>query len=227
MTALLEAVRAGDTRGASAAGVDLVTASVCADEPKRRAPTWLEQLKLELEEHSFATVDVTARAQAAGRAVEADEHRRAFGGEADLGGESGPQPLAAPPARGRQVALNHEFRTMPIFQAVRDGIGNTLSQLQEGIAGVRVVQAFGREDVEAERFELRLTRRSADTGTGVGVGVGDGEGDGRECDAHADPDHAPAHIGHGERGEQCGDQPTARRPGRIGDVLLAHGPVPP
>jgi ATP-binding cassette subfamily B protein len=36
---------------------------------------------------------------------------------------------------------------------VRDGIGNTLSQLQEGIAGVRVVQAFGREDVEAERFE--------------------------------------------------------------------------
>jgi ATP-binding cassette subfamily B protein len=36
---------------------------------------------------------------------------------------------------------------------VRDGIGNTLSQLQEGIAGVRVVQAFGREDVEADRFE--------------------------------------------------------------------------
>ena len=32
---------------------------------------------------------------------------------------------------------------------VRDGIGNTLSQLQEGIAGVRVIQAFGREDVEA------------------------------------------------------------------------------
>jgi ATP-binding cassette subfamily B protein len=36
---------------------------------------------------------------------------------------------------------------------VRDGIGNTLSQLQEGIAGVRVVQAFGREDVEAVRFQ--------------------------------------------------------------------------
>jgi ATP-binding cassette, subfamily B, bacterial len=36
---------------------------------------------------------------------------------------------------------------------VRDGIGTTLSQLQEGIAGVRVVQAFGREDVEAERFQ--------------------------------------------------------------------------
>jgi ATP-binding cassette, subfamily B, bacterial len=38
---------------------------------------------------------------------------------------------------------------------VRDGIGATLSQLQEGIAGVRVVQAFGREDVESTRFERR------------------------------------------------------------------------
>jgi ATP-binding cassette, subfamily B, bacterial len=36
---------------------------------------------------------------------------------------------------------------------VRDRIGTTLSHLQEGIAGVRVVQAFGREDVEVERFE--------------------------------------------------------------------------
>ncbi|MEX2294053.1 MAG: ABC transporter ATP-binding protein [Acidimicrobiales bacterium] len=35
---------------------------------------------------------------------------------------------------------------------VRDGIGSTLSHLQEGIAGVRVVQAFGREDVESARF---------------------------------------------------------------------------
>jgi ATP-binding cassette subfamily B protein len=36
---------------------------------------------------------------------------------------------------------------------VRDSIGNTLSHLQEGIAGVRVVQAFAREDVEVDRFE--------------------------------------------------------------------------
>jgi ATP-binding cassette, subfamily B, bacterial len=35
---------------------------------------------------------------------------------------------------------------------VRDDIGNTLTHLQEGIAGVRVVQAFGREDVEVGRF---------------------------------------------------------------------------
>src|SRR3546814_3249920 len=38
---------------------------------------------------------------------------------------------------------------------VRDGIGATLSHLQEGIAGVRVVQAFGREDIEASRFATR------------------------------------------------------------------------
>src|SRR5690606_39443193 len=33
------------------------------------------------------------------------------------------------------------------------GIGATLSRLQEGLAGVRVVQAFGREAVEAARFQ--------------------------------------------------------------------------
>lgn len=66
VTAVLEAVHAGDSRGASVAGVDLVTASVYADEHKRRAPPWLERLKLELEEHSFATVDVAARARSAG-----------------------------------------------------------------------------------------------------------------------------------------------------------------
>src|SRR3546814_19142703 len=41
---------------------------------------------------------------------------------------------------------------------VRDGIGATLSHLQEGIAGVRVVQAFGRQDIAASRFATR--RRS-------------------------------------------------------------------
>jgi ATP-binding cassette subfamily B protein len=35
---------------------------------------------------------------------------------------------------------------------VRNRIGHTLSSLQEGIAGVRVIQAFGREAVEADRF---------------------------------------------------------------------------
>ena len=41
---------------------------------------------------------------------------------------------------------------------VRDGIGSTLAGLQEGIAGVRVVQAFAREDVESSRFERRNRR---------------------------------------------------------------------
>ena len=35
---------------------------------------------------------------------------------------------------------------------VRDGIGTTLSHMQEGFSGVRVVQAFAREDVESTRF---------------------------------------------------------------------------
>jgi ATP-binding cassette subfamily B protein len=35
---------------------------------------------------------------------------------------------------------------------VRDRIGATLSDLQEGISGVRVVQAFAREDLESDRF---------------------------------------------------------------------------
>lgn len=38
------------------------------------------------------------------------------------------------------------------YLAVRDKIGDTLSSLQEGISGVRVVQAFAREDIEADRF---------------------------------------------------------------------------
>ena len=41
---------------------------------------------------------------------------------------------------------------------VRDRIGQTLSGLQEGIAGVRVVQAFAREEVQIDRFSA--TNRS-------------------------------------------------------------------
>ena len=38
------------------------------------------------------------------------------------------------------------------YLTVRDRIGLTLSALQEGISGVRVIQAYGREDVEVDRF---------------------------------------------------------------------------
>lgn len=39
------------------------------------------------------------------------------------------------------------------YLLVRDHIGNTLSQLQEGISGVRVIQAFAREDEQVMAFE--------------------------------------------------------------------------
>jgi len=38
------------------------------------------------------------------------------------------------------------------YLSVRDEIAGTLSSLQEGFSGVRVVQAFAREEVEADRF---------------------------------------------------------------------------
>ena len=41
------------------------------------------------------------------------------------------------------------------YLTVRDRIGLTLSSLQEGISGVRVIQAYGREDVEVQRFSSR------------------------------------------------------------------------
>ncbi len=41
------------------------------------------------------------------------------------------------------------------YLTVRDRIGSMLSQLQEGITGVRVIQAYGREDVESTRFARR------------------------------------------------------------------------
>ncbi|MGI8755848.1 MAG: ABC transporter ATP-binding protein, partial [Acidimicrobiales bacterium] len=41
------------------------------------------------------------------------------------------------------------------YLTVRDRIGLTLSSLQEGISGVRVIQAYGREGIETERFAGR------------------------------------------------------------------------
>lgn len=41
------------------------------------------------------------------------------------------------------------------YLTVRDRIGLTLSMLQEGISGVRVIQAYGREGVQADRFSQR------------------------------------------------------------------------
>ncbi len=40
------------------------------------------------------------------------------------------------------------------YLTIRDRIGHTLSRLQEGISGVRVIQAYGRESTEIERFNV-------------------------------------------------------------------------
>jgi ATP-binding cassette subfamily B protein len=39
------------------------------------------------------------------------------------------------------------------YLTIRDRIGHTLSRLQEGVSGVRVIQAYGREATEIQRFE--------------------------------------------------------------------------
>ncbi|NLO73470.1 MAG: ABC transporter ATP-binding protein [candidate division WS1 bacterium] len=43
----------------------------------------------------------------------------------------------------------------PIYRKIRDELGDINNELQESIAGVRVVKAFGREDHELERFRKR------------------------------------------------------------------------
>ena len=59
--------------------------------------------------------------------------------------------IALPPVVLASIKFQRDSNVA--YLEVRDRIGNTLSHLQEGIAGVRVVQAFAREDVEVERFE--------------------------------------------------------------------------
>jgi ATP-binding cassette subfamily B protein len=61
--------------------------------------------------------------------------------------------IALPPVVVASVRFQR--RSNIAYLDVRDGIGQTLSSLQEGLAGVRVVQAFGREDIEASRFRRR------------------------------------------------------------------------
>jgi ATP-binding cassette subfamily B protein len=59
--------------------------------------------------------------------------------------------LALPPVILASVKFQRDSNAA--YLDVRDRIGSTLSHLQEGIAGVRVVQAFSREDVEVDRFQ--------------------------------------------------------------------------
>jgi ATP-binding cassette subfamily B protein len=61
--------------------------------------------------------------------------------------------IALPPV----VLASRKFQrdSNEAYLTVRDRIGATLSSLQEGISGVRVIQAFSREDVETARFSRR------------------------------------------------------------------------
>ena len=43
----------------------------------------------------------------------------------------------------------------PAYLAIRDAVGNTLTAIQEGLTGMKVVQAFRREETERERFRSR------------------------------------------------------------------------
>jgi ATP-binding cassette subfamily B protein len=50
------------------------------------------------------------------------------------------------------ASIRFQRRSNVAYLDVRDKVGQTLSSLQEGIAGVRVVQAYAREDEQARRF---------------------------------------------------------------------------
>ena len=64
--------------------------------------------------------------------------------------------LAMPPVILASIKFQRDSNEA--YLDVREDIGSTLSHLQEGIAGVRVVQAFAREDVEVDRFRTRSRR---------------------------------------------------------------------
>jgi ATP-binding cassette subfamily B protein len=50
------------------------------------------------------------------------------------------------------ASIRFQRQSNKAYLVVRDRIGSTLSDLQQGITGVRVIQAFGREDTEVGRF---------------------------------------------------------------------------
>jgi ATP-binding cassette subfamily B protein len=63
---------------------------------------------------------------------------------------------ALPPVVAASVWFRR--RSSRAYLAVRDRVGETLAAAQEGISGVRVVQAFGREEELAGRFSRRNGR---------------------------------------------------------------------
>jgi ATP-binding cassette subfamily B protein len=60
--------------------------------------------------------------------------------------------IALPFVVGASIRFQRESNRA--YLTIRDRIGHTLSRLQEGISGVRVIQAYGRTDIEIERFSV-------------------------------------------------------------------------
>ena len=58
--------------------------------------------------------------------------------------------VALPPVVLASIRFQRESNRA--YLTIRDRIGHTLSRLQEGISGVRVIQAYGRESIEIDRF---------------------------------------------------------------------------
>lgn len=58
--------------------------------------------------------------------------------------------IAVPPVIVASIKFQKDSNRA--YLKVRDNIGLNLSRLQEGISGVRVIQAYGREEVEVDRF---------------------------------------------------------------------------
>ena len=52
-------------------------------------------------------------------------------------------------------SLRYGKRSRPAFLALRDRVADTMSSLQEGLTGVRVVQSFGREDERYASYRAR------------------------------------------------------------------------
>ncbi len=56
------------------------------------------------------------------------------------------------------AAVRYQRRSRPAYLALRDRVADTLTALQEGLSGIRVVQSFGREK---DRYRLYGRRSSA------------------------------------------------------------------
>jgi len=50
------------------------------------------------------------------------------------------------------ASISFQRRSNAAYLVVRDRVGQNLASLQEGVAGVRVIQAYGREDEQTRRF---------------------------------------------------------------------------